>query len=679
MKKPPKAPDPAALATAAVLGDPFPLEALVDFGVAEEAIDQLLASDRWRETGHGRARFADSSDREAVLESLPWSRRRALHRQAAEWAARHGCPARELAAHLRAGGQAAEARRVCLQAAGEAERRKRHGAAACCLHEALADWPAGTDEESRIEALERLVRHARLAGELEHAAEAARELTVAAGVVDDPPRHARAWRELASIREMLGQFDFALEARREGLAACRRAGDPRTLAHEALAVGEILVIRMQLSQGQAEAEEAGRSAREAGDPELESMAMSLAGLALAMAGQATEARRRIDAALELALRHGSLAAASAAYQRMPYVHAYVADYHGHRRAMLDAIDFCDREDFHSDRRSCLACMAWAMFRTGDWKGAARVCREATAEDNGGSQRVIAESINGLLAVFRGEMKTARRLLGSSDAEARRLGIGPMELITRAAMALLDELDGQRAAAARRFAELRAFWEHTEDHVDILVGACRAATFFAAERDRDSLKAWRGVVDRCVSANPNPESLGSAAFVAGEAAGLEGRWDEAAAHFLHARECFDRSDLALELAQCDHRAGAALLAAGRDAEACDVLRRGHAAAKALGARPLVARIEARLADAGAPVGEERRADAPVREARGGLTRRQHEVAVLLARGLTNKEIASELGLSTRTIDMHVSHVFDRLNCRTRAEAAGKLVQLGVVEG
>jgi DNA-binding NarL/FixJ family response regulator len=51
----------------------------------------------------------------------------------------------------------------------------------------------------------------------------------------------------------------------------------------------------------------------------------------------------------------------------------------------------------------------------------------------------------------------------------------------------------------------------------------------------------------------------------------------------------------------------------------------------------------------------------------LTERQVEILHALVDGLSNKEIASKLDLSTRTIDMHVRHLFDRLNCRTRAEA------------
>ncbi|TIT22566.1 MAG: helix-turn-helix transcriptional regulator [Mesorhizobium sp.] len=49
----------------------------------------------------------------------------------------------------------------------------------------------------------------------------------------------------------------------------------------------------------------------------------------------------------------------------------------------------------------------------------------------------------------------------------------------------------------------------------------------------------------------------------------------------------------------------------------------------------------------------------------LTPRQTQVLRLIASGLTNPEIAGELGLSQRTVDRHVSDILTRLNVRTRA--------------
>jgi ATP/maltotriose-dependent transcriptional regulator MalT len=52
----------------------------------------------------------------------------------------------------------------------------------------------------------------------------------------------------------------------------------------------------------------------------------------------------------------------------------------------------------------------------------------------------------------------------------------------------------------------------------------------------------------------------------------------------------------------------------------------------------------------------------------LTKRELEVMELVAAGRTNREIADELFLSVRTIDRHVSRIFDKLNVSSRAAAS-----------
>jgi HD-GYP domain-containing protein (c-di-GMP phosphodiesterase class II) len=52
----------------------------------------------------------------------------------------------------------------------------------------------------------------------------------------------------------------------------------------------------------------------------------------------------------------------------------------------------------------------------------------------------------------------------------------------------------------------------------------------------------------------------------------------------------------------------------------------------------------------------------------LTQREVEVLCLLARGLTNKQIAAKLFVSPRTVGHHVAHVYDKIDRRTRAGAA-----------
>jgi ATP/maltotriose-dependent transcriptional regulator MalT len=53
--------------------------------------------------------------------------------------------------------------------------------------------------------------------------------------------------------------------------------------------------------------------------------------------------------------------------------------------------------------------------------------------------------------------------------------------------------------------------------------------------------------------------------------------------------------------------------------------------------------------------------------GGLTRRELQVLRLVANGKTNKAIASELSVSQKTIDRHLSNIFTKLDVPSRAAA------------
>ena len=58
-------------------------------------------------------------------------------------------------------------------------------------------------------------------------------------------------------------------------------------------------------------------------------------------------------------------------------------------------------------------------------------------------------------------------------------------------------------------------------------------------------------------------------------------------------------------------------------------------------------------------------------RFGFSRRESQVAALLAERRTDAEIASALGISWHTVRSHVERVFRILECRNRREAADKL--------
>jgi DNA-binding CsgD family transcriptional regulator len=61
----------------------------------------------------------------------------------------------------------------------------------------------------------------------------------------------------------------------------------------------------------------------------------------------------------------------------------------------------------------------------------------------------------------------------------------------------------------------------------------------------------------------------------------------------------------------------------------------------------------------------------------LSVREREVAALIARGKTSREIADELVISVRTADTHASHIRDKLDLHSRAEIAAWAVRHGLL--
>jgi predicted ATPase/DNA-binding CsgD family transcriptional regulator len=62
---------------------------------------------------------------------------------------------------------------------------------------------------------------------------------------------------------------------------------------------------------------------------------------------------------------------------------------------------------------------------------------------------------------------------------------------------------------------------------------------------------------------------------------------------------------------------------------------------------------------------------------GLTRRESEVAELVARGMTNREIAAQLYLSTRTVETHVDHILTKLDLSTRTQLVARAHEGGLL--
>jgi DNA-binding NarL/FixJ family response regulator len=59
-------------------------------------------------------------------------------------------------------------------------------------------------------------------------------------------------------------------------------------------------------------------------------------------------------------------------------------------------------------------------------------------------------------------------------------------------------------------------------------------------------------------------------------------------------------------------------------------------------------------------------------------REREVLAYLARGLTNRQISDQLGISEHTVHRHVTNILRKLALSSRAAAAAYAVRIGLVE-
>jgi DNA-binding NarL/FixJ family response regulator len=107
---------------------------------------------------------------------------------------------------------------------------------------------------------------------------------------------------------------------------------------------------------------------------------------------------------------------------------------------------------------------------------------------------------------------------------------------------------------------------------------------------------------------------------------------------------------------------------KDADRADIARALHAAASGL--TVFDPRVHATLlAATSRPAATAAGPDTPSATAPDGLTDREVEILGLIARGLTNPEIAAQLFLSNHTIKTHINRVFAKTGSRDRAAAIG----------
>ncbi|MBD3402689.1 AAA family ATPase [candidate division GN15 bacterium] len=664
---------------AAVLGMEFDLSALAELSGDDGGTDELLERAVIVETEPGRAAFRHALVHETVRNEIAWSKRRSLHNRVGDYLHDKGAPPEQVAEHWLAAQNHARARQALLSSAENSCRLHAYRDAAAAVHRALEIWPVGDDEQYRLHALERFAHCAQIGGQLSEAARAWREVIDSPLVADNHDRRADALRALATIYGLQGAWENAIQARNAAVEAFRQAGRPGDAAVELLAAASRFNATLQLTAAEEAARQAVMWAEEAGNVDIQARAMGLLGDILALAGKTDEGRQMAHDGLTLALQHNESEAASEVYRRLALALASASDYVGSRQVFTTALDFCRSEGIDVHTQVCLSCMSYVLFVTGEWKRTIEVCHEVlNSPHSPPGSRVTAEGILGLVHAYRGETRPARKRLKDCILLARQREIAGMLLLGLTGLAVVEEHEGDIDSAAGRYREILEVWRSTQDRHDVIPSLCAAATFFGVNGMEQDVNQCAEALATIASATGNPEALAGLAHGLGEVSRLNGNVEDAVAQFGQAMKNLERLEAPLLRARTEHRYGTALIASGASGQGIEHLRLAYRTARKLGARPLAALTANLLAEQGEPVEDRRSSDASERKQCAGLTGRQIEVARQLATGLTNREIAGKLFLSTRTVDMHVANILARLDCRSRTEAVRRIGELGLLE-
>ncbi len=667
----------AALDVAAVAGPSFDLDVVTELVAAPEAIDDALDTGIIREAGDGRAMFRHALVQECVYRTLSRTQRRAIHCQIAELLHSGGAPATEIAQHWLAANRRDSARSSFLKAADEACAQHAYRDAAESARKSLDLWPRDTADIERITVLERYAECSFASGNAAEAARSWRESSELYRFRKDWPSLARVQRNLAGLFEMQGDGGAAVEARQAARQAFEACNAVEEAAAERLALAEHLEGMGRFADGLAALHGLQDIARERQRPDIESRALALEGQLRADRGEVEAGLDMIRRGLGSALEANLVEVAADAYYRLANAMSLSTDYAATRNAYGEAISFCQTNDAPVMQLVCLGCLAVVLRQTGEWDRGTEICR-AVIDDDGAptAARVIATGMLGSFQVLRGERTRARALLSEAHERSKEIGIAALVIDSAWNLAMLDEQEG-RPETAERYRFILEHWNRTEDRHYVVSPLGDAATFFARAGMEAEARTCARILSAIAAETGNAEALAGAATALAESALLMANVQQAVEHFDRSLSLLAPLEVPYERARVQLRAGVARAKLGDTPSAIGLLTDAYRTAQKLGARPLALEAAHELSELGETVDKRLGRRAARFLERGGLSPRELEVLSSVCQGHTSKEIAELLMLSPRTVEMYVSNVLSKLNCATRAEAAHKAHQLGIV--
>jgi DNA-binding CsgD family transcriptional regulator len=395
--------------------------------------------------------------------------------------------------------------------------------------------------------------------------------------------------------------------------------------------------------------------------DIELSALALEGLALASDGHIADGIRQLDEASAAAMA-GEMSELWAVGRTCCYMITACENVRDLERASQwyrRMLEFAERWQVRDLFAICRAHYGAILVWRGTWEEA-----DATFE---ASVQEFARSRPGMAfeaLVRRAELRRRQGQLDEATTLFRRFEFHPFAQLGLANVAL-DSGDAALAAErAERF--LRRLGPESQlqraTGLDLYVRALVALP--EVERARTAATELEALVAQVGT----PLLRASALATEGVVAGAEGNLDTARLRIEDAIDLFQQSGAPFETATARVDLARVLAALGRKDAAAEHARLAHDALRSMQAELQAHRASALVSELGPVV-------AP--EAPTVLTRRELDVLELVAKGLSNPEIARRLVLSEHTVHRHVANILIKLGLPSRAAATAWGVRAGLV--
>jgi ATP/maltotriose-dependent transcriptional regulator MalT len=663
---------------ASILGVEFDPDAAAKLAGNEPGIDELFDKKLLVETASGKVNFRHILIKEAIRGGIPWSRRRSLHRQAAIYFEEQNYPPEIIAEHWLSANDNDMAKEALIRSIETSCNLHAFNDAAEKANLVLKIWPEHRDEGNRIKILFRYAHCSQINGKPDEALKALSEITNSTHFELNRTFSAEVYKLQATVYGLKGIWDQAIQARINAAESYMDAGNYAESSREFLIAAGRSSAMLNLEKSLQTAEYAVKMAEEAGRNDLKARALGLYGNVLSMKGKFKAGQDIVRQALNIALQSKDPEAASEVYRRLASTLEYASDYSAAKEAYLSAYDYCVSTGENVNAQVCLGCMSYIFYQTGDWKSSIDICRKViTTADSPESSKAVAYGISGFIHVLRGEIKSAEKNLKISLDMAKRYSIISLEMGAMWGFALLAEDSGDVKLTAQIYDQIINRWYETQDQHDVIQIIMWAAEFFAVNNMVKENAKCIEIIAQIASLTGNTEAMSALAFALAEASFMNKNFTEARNQYEQALLHMEKLTVPVEQMRVEYRLGCCLIQLDKKEEAVLMLNRAYRTARNLSMRPFASAISKILQDIGSSAEESRKPDSYLRADSAGLTKRQKEILVMVSQGLTNKEISSKIFLSTRTVDMHVSNILQRFNCRTRTEAVSKAKELQIL--